>query len=317
VHGGGTGDLRRREVASNRTAPRQVTAVLQDREGSIWLGFLGVGLQRWLGYNEWEGWTPENGLSDPVVWAIQRDGRGGLWIGTSRGLDVLDESTGGISARPAGSHSSERTGSIALGPDGSIWAVSSSRSLSRFDAAGRLVETFSAQDGLKCRRLTGVVVDGEQRVWAACVGALFRTEPIRPGVRPHFVRVEVPGLGSEDVLYEIFRDSRGQIWLPSPAGLLRWQNSGWRKFTSADGLRMDGTYLVTETKDGSYWLAYLEPLGVTRLVLRGDRAEVTHFDRTNVLHSNSPYFLGADVQGTLWVGTDSGVDAFKDGIWRH
>jgi signal transduction histidine kinase/CheY-like chemotaxis protein len=127
----------------------------------------------------------------------------------------------------------------------------------------------------------------------------------------------VPGLDSEDVLYQIFRDSQGRVWLPSPAGLLCWQNGGWRKFTRADGLRMDGTYLVTETKDGSYWLAYLEPLGISRLVLKGDRAEVTHFDRTNGLHSNSPYFLGADLQGMLWVGTDSGVDAFKDGIWRH
>jgi hypothetical protein len=75
--------------------------------------------------------------------------------------------------------------------------------------------------------------------------------------------------------------------------------------------------LITETKDGSYWLAYLEPLGITRLVLSGDRAEVTHFDRTNGLHSNNPYFLGADARGTLWVGTDSGVDAFRDGNWKH
>ena len=295
----------------------QVTSVLQDREGSIWIGFLGVGLQRWLGYNEWEGWTPENGLSDPVVWAIQRDRRGGLWVGTNRGLDVLDESRGRISsALPAG-HSPERTGGLALGQDGSVWAANSSGSLSRFDATGRLVETFDASDGLKCPRLAGVAVDGEQRVWAAGVGALFRTEPVRPGVRPRFVRVEVPGLGSEDVLYQIFRDSHGQIWLPSPAGLLCWQKGGWRKFTRADGLRMDGTYLVTETKDGSYWLAYLEPLGVTRLVLKGERAEVTHFDRTNGLHSNNPYFLGGDVQGRLWVGTDSGVDAFQNGVWRH
>ena len=295
----------------------QVTTVLQDREGSVWIGFLGVGLLRWLGYNEWESWTPENGLSDSIVWSIQRDQRGRLWIGTNRGLDVLEESSAHISAREVGNLSSDRIPGMTLGPDGSIWAASSSGKVSRFDTKGRLVDTFGVQDGLKGGRLMGVAVDTENRVWAAGVGALVRTEPIRPGVRPHFAPIEVPGLGSEDVLYQIFRDHKGQIWLPSPAGLLRWENGGWRKFTRADGLRMDGAFLITETADGCYWLAYLEPMGVTRLVLRGDRAEVTHFDRANGLHSNNPYSLGADARGALWVGTDSGVDSFKDGVWRH
>jgi len=31
-----------------------ISAVFQDREGSIWLGLLGSGLARWLGYNEWQ-----------------------------------------------------------------------------------------------------------------------------------------------------------------------------------------------------------------------------------------------------------------------
>ena len=34
-----------------------ISAVFRDREGNIWLGLLGSGLARWLGYNEWQSWS--------------------------------------------------------------------------------------------------------------------------------------------------------------------------------------------------------------------------------------------------------------------
>jgi len=59
-----------------------IAAVMQDREGSIWLGLLGSGLARWLGYNEWVSWTDRDGLSRDSVWSIARDGSNRLWVGT-------------------------------------------------------------------------------------------------------------------------------------------------------------------------------------------------------------------------------------------
>lgn len=43
-----------------------VITILCDREGSIWLGSVGKGMARWLGYGEWEGWTQAEGLSGDV-----------------------------------------------------------------------------------------------------------------------------------------------------------------------------------------------------------------------------------------------------------
>lgn len=37
--------------------------VLQDREGSIWIGLWGAGIARWIGRNHWEAWTRVEGLS--------------------------------------------------------------------------------------------------------------------------------------------------------------------------------------------------------------------------------------------------------------
>src|SRR5579864_2438071 len=71
-----------------------ISAVLQDREGSIWLGLLGSGLARWLGYNEWQSWSDREGLSRDSIWAIARDEKNRLWVGTQFGLNYAEDRDG-------------------------------------------------------------------------------------------------------------------------------------------------------------------------------------------------------------------------------
>ena len=72
-----------------RTA--MTSAVLEDREGSLWIATIGAGVARWLGYGEWEAWTKAQGLPSDLIWSIRRDRKGALWVGTSLGLARLDE----------------------------------------------------------------------------------------------------------------------------------------------------------------------------------------------------------------------------------
>ena len=71
-----------------------ISAVMQDREGSIWLGLLGSGLARWLGYDEWQSWSDREGLSRESIWSIARDASGRLWVGTQFGLNYAEERDG-------------------------------------------------------------------------------------------------------------------------------------------------------------------------------------------------------------------------------
>ena len=71
-----------------RTA--MTSAVLEDREGSVWIALIGAGVARWLGYGEWEAWTKAQGLPSDLIWSIRRDRKGALWVGTSLGLARLD-----------------------------------------------------------------------------------------------------------------------------------------------------------------------------------------------------------------------------------
>ncbi len=52
-------------------------AALEDRDGSLWIALIGVGVARWIGYGEWEAWTKSQGLPSDLVWSIRRDKKEG------------------------------------------------------------------------------------------------------------------------------------------------------------------------------------------------------------------------------------------------
>src|SRR5690606_10249438 len=72
---------------------------------------------------------------------------------------------------------------------------------------------------------------------------------------------------------------------------------------------------VTEAADGSIWIGYLEPVGISRIVPLEGGFRVQH-------HIPSPdpwkvYFLGATPEGSVWVGTSAGVHVLDAGRWKH
>ena len=107
-------------------------AVLEDREGSVWIGLVGYGMARWIGRGVWESWKVDQGLPSDLVWAIRRDRKGALWVGTSLGLARLDGAGGPTrmwSRRDGLGADNVRW--LAESSDGSIWAATKPGGLAR------------------------------------------------------------------------------------------------------------------------------------------------------------------------------------------
>ena len=98
-----------------------VIAALEDREGSIWLGYSGHGLARWLGRDQWQSFAEEEGLADPGIWRIVRDAAGDLWIGTSRGLFQGTQKGGRWRFRRSDAVGELTVYGLAAETDGSLW----------------------------------------------------------------------------------------------------------------------------------------------------------------------------------------------------
>src|ERR1019366_7553285 len=48
-------------------------AALEDREGSLWIGYSGHGLARWLGRDRWQGFAEQEGLAATGIWRMVRN----------------------------------------------------------------------------------------------------------------------------------------------------------------------------------------------------------------------------------------------------
>jgi signal transduction histidine kinase/CheY-like chemotaxis protein/ligand-binding sensor domain-containing protein len=296
-----------------------------DKEGSIWVGLRGAGLERWLGYPEWESWRRSDGLSNEMIWAIRQDVHGGLWVGTNDGLNFLDSSSGRWRRAKGKSDSRQWVRAVATDQHGSVWAGTSTNGITEFDAEGKLIATYGSEAGLLNTKIWGLLVDGENRLWVSTTGMVFRSSPLRllsgHGQRRqtdlHFEQVDLPGTDPTEIFYQPIVDRRGWLWIPGSRGLLCFHDGAWRRYQTADGLKDNSVLSVSEAADGAIWIAYAFPQGITRIERRGEALLAQHFSQGNGLQSDKVYFVGGAPDGSVWVGTDAGADVLVQGKWRH
>ena len=290
--------------------------ILQDREGSVWVGLSGAGLARWLGYDQWQSWTRAEGLAGNNLQAIHRDRSGTLWIGTERGIQRMrgdgkisrawtdKDGLGGIKVR-----------AITSSADGAIWVGSSPGGVSRLDPRTGRIRSYRLAELDDDNSVTGLVLDSEQRLWAVTQGALFRSTPVNRKVT--FERQILPGSSAAETFGQMLIDSKGTWWFAGSRGLLRVDQGSYARFTAKDGLRSDAVDTLTEGKDGSIWLAYVDALGISRLTLPHGRPLLQHFSEGNGLKSNEIASLQTDTRGWVWASSNDGVDAFDGQKWHH
>jgi len=311
-----TGNRWERIDSSKGLASDSTSCILQDREGSIWIGLFGSGAARWLGYREWESWTRAEGLANENTWNIQRDPSGTLWVGTDDGLHsrspadttwrrwTIKQGLGGNKVR-----------ALEIGRDGIIWVGNDPGGVSRLDPHTQTVRAYGTESGLANDRILCLLEDRENRLWAGTRSGLYRSVGAGPSMR--FERQWPPSSSANERFYGLLLDRQGRVWTASSRGLTRFENGRWTRFTTRDGLTSDYTGYLTEDHDGAIWIGYREAVGISRLTFPNGRLHAEHFSRENGLWSDQAIFLGVDTRGWIWLGTDQGVDVLDGRSWRH
>jgi signal transduction histidine kinase/CheY-like chemotaxis protein len=292
-----------------------MSAVLEDRDGTLWIALIGSGVARWVGYGEWESWTKAQGLPSDLIWSIRRDRKGALWVGTSLGLTRMEgqkpprtwtrnDGLGGDNVRWLGETS-----------DGAMWAVVKPGSVARIDPVTGKIRLFGQADGLPCETSHRGFVDHMDRLWVATACGVFRND--RPSAADRFHRIDQP-TSLEHAAWAIAEDKHGTVWITNPDGLWSLSDGKWHQYRKADGLLTDNPYIPAIASDGALWLHHRLDAGIERLEFSGDRiahsTPMLTFDASSV---EVTAFHGFDSLGRLWRGGATGVSVLTSGSWRY
>lgn len=222
----------------------------------------------------------EKGLSQTTVLSVIQDHRGFLWLGTQDGLN-------------------------------------------RYDGYGFEVYRHDPIDSTSLSESFVQVVyeDRERNLWAGTWGGGLNRFDRASG---RFIRYrnDVGDASSlvNDIVLSIYQDSRGTLWVGTAGGLERY-DPGTDDFThvrhDADDPRSlsdDFVWSLAEDKHGSLWVGTYSG-GLNRLE-SGDRDDLrfTHYrfdgDDASSLSDDANVTVFVDADGTVWVGTASGLDRY-------
>ncbi len=283
-----------------------VRVALEDHEGSLWVGHLGAGLERWRGYDSWEGWTELEGLTNSSIMSIQPAGPGRLFLGTDRGL--LDFNTREDTALTwlerdglAGDH----VFALALDRANNLWIGSAPGGLSFFDRRRGRIERVFPGPHTEAEGVMNLAVDRDDSVWVGTDRRLlrFRKNSLRPF--EFDIPAGTPSAGTTGLML----DHGGRLWAVTLGRLFVRTEGTWNGIKNIRGLPADRLVQITQSRNGALYV-----LSETARVYRLDESKGGLFaNQLPVLPASGRlalYFLGSDQRNDLWVGTDRGVFVF-------
>jgi ligand-binding sensor domain-containing protein len=288
------------------------TAVLEDREGSVWVGLAGGGMARWLGRGIWESWKRDQGLPADIIWNIRRDRKGALWVGTSLGLTRLDGSGRIKTWTQKDGLGSDNVRWLAETSDGSIWAAMKPGGLARIDPVSGKIRLAGPKDGLPCDP-EDVFVDRHDRLWLPTKCGLFLNE--RPSVSNRVIRMETPDPFGRSA-WKVMEDREGTIWVTNRTALWSLREGEWRQQRRTEGLLTDNPYVMVLAGDGSIWLRHRYDAGIDRLEVSGGRiVRATAVVPADPKTAAATAFHGFDSFGNFWRGSTNGVAVLHGNTW--
>jgi signal transduction histidine kinase/sugar lactone lactonase YvrE len=180
---------------------------------------------------------------------------------------------------------------------------------------------LGAEHGLPSSVASAMLQDRDGYLWVATDDGLARYDGV--GFRTWQHDPADPASLPANAVQAMHLDAQDRLWVASARGglsMLDVERRRFRHFAAAHDARfaLDDVYAITTTPDGALWFGG-HAGGLYRYDPARDELQVHRHDpaRTDSLASDTVVTLLAASDGTLWVGTDIGLDRHVAGRFEH
>lgn len=289
---------------------RTVYAILQTRDGYLWLGTSG-GLLRFDGFG-FVIFEPANtpAFTSAEVRALLETADGSLWIGVYGGgvvrlRDGSFENFGQEQGLP-----SQLARALAPAEDGGVWVGTQGGGVARLRADGNVAELIGSADGLLGQEVRCLLASRGGDLWIGTEkGGAHRR---RGGRLETFTAAQ--GLKGDTVM-AISEDAGGDIYIATTWALHHLAKGGasLRQYSLADGLASDFVFSLGHDRHGNLWVG-TGGGGLSRFA--GGR--FANLGVADGLPGGYVWAFHEDRSGSLWVGLEGGLVRLADGpfvVW--
>ncbi len=293
---------------SNGLHGRNVRAIARDREGNMLFATNDEGLDifkgdRFLTFGE------DDGLVEPHVRAVAVTPDGRIWFGTQGGVTVLRPGgTGAMNVATLSAQSGDLTDNnvraLLADPSGTVWIGTEDGGLLELGPdASHPVPHDEISALLGNNKVTALAPSSRGGLYVGTIGGLIH---LMPGKVPTMLGMQ-EGLSGTDIT-ALFTDAQGNTWAgTASSGISRIPAAGEERAVNVDVGAVISPTSFAQDKEGRIWTGTLSQ-GV--IVIKDDKVDV-RYGQDDGLLSNNVRSLASDAEGTVWVGTNLGLNRLR------
>ena len=284
-------------LRKNGLPANAVNAVLQTRDGYLWLG-TSAGLFRFDGVNFTKvNLDAEKEGKNETVSSLLESKDSSLWVGT--GYNGLRRIKSGRIFRYGSKEGFQDTQILSLleSHSGHIWIGTSNNAY--IFSNGKFLP---AQ--LNTNYILSIAEDPKGHIW---IGSHRGVRITDDNQQPHIINLTTSEGLPNNITTCTYIDRQANVWIGTVNGLVRWKDGTMKVYTSNDGLSDNHIMAIYEDGDRNIWVGTNRG-GINRL----SNGKWTSFTKNDGLTDNQVLSISEDSEKSLWVCTSDGLNQFKN-----